>query len=1023
MAEELNPDEIAQLITQIYSQSTWASEATAEGIYRRQSSIYTNLAQKSNKIREAAGLDLLSENLDEVIASYHEQGKKLTAAMQHDTAGDIMSMQRANDPIEGLMEGVKAMGGVFGNISDALTGAGWKDKDIGSFKKSVSGVLDTSGKFLLGTSALGSAAGAYLMSQEKQLRTMIEFGLIATDINDMTQLRGLAAEVGQSMAELSPILDNHKAMLANVGGDSLKGASDFLKFNAQVESGRLGITDMGYSTKELTARLAEEADMLYGFGEVRTLDDRAKAQIAARFTESSVMTTFLAGKTGMTRKEMLKLREAAQKDVDFQEAFRRNGEIITERFGANAKDNVLQAQGEISYLAELVMGPEMRDMMLQNFTGTLADLHLDTDPVNNANRELVERLNMLGPGIAQHYFKIMEGTTSGQLVGQDLVMEMQKFNKSIAGAKLFDSGHPAARAVNTMIMQARQAGKTGFMDMTEQELKVGMAKVPEATEIADQSVDVVDSFAKGMKQTEHKILPGFEGMSFAFEKINTGLSLMGKGMNALIGGSANKDELTERTKEQFKVYEDLYNDRKEALAPFEKDLNALANQKSMALEKMKSITDPDKKKDIQNEIKKIDSEMAEVKGNIADTRSKYDPKVREAKAELDKAKEEVYKDQNVRGDLYKIEDQGAKHGKEILTIKDSDGEKIVKQTVAQQYDRGWGYDWFGGAPFSWEVTDAGQADIDRANKAGGEETDTVTAETVTARRNAEIVDIETGSNYNGNNLPDIPNVVTPTSEPDDTGEWDFDPIQTLSEWWNSFWNSDDTELPETEKKPTPEPEAKPKVSQQPEGTKVSIPIPDKIVKSVNIQSGGFVTRYQGFKNELEAALWRYETLKDGPMNSSSLAKRKWKDSVKRAEQAIKRYGGPDLAAQRRAKAKAEFEAKKAKMSPEELKELEKRRKKIGAFALGGNIEAMMAGIVGDGGGPEMFIPRSFELGEVQSGVGSYLDNLANGEPTSNSKIEIYSALAQLEEEMAYLISDINESQRRTNQRESVNYGR
>lgn len=1023
MAEQLNPDEIAQLITQIYSQSTWATEATAEGIYRRQSSIYTNLAQKSNKIREAAGLELLNENLDEVIGKYHQQGKSLMNAMQHDTVGDVMSMQRASDPIEGLMEGAKAMGGVFGNISDALTGAGWKDKDVGAFKRSVSGVLDTSGKFLLGTSALGSAAGAYLMSQEKQLRTMIEFGLIASDVNDMTELRGLAAEVGQSMAELAPILDNHKAMLANVGGDSLKGASDFLRFNNQVESGRMGITDMGYSTKELTARLAEEADMLYQFGEVRTLDDKAKAKIAARFTESSVMTTFLAGQTGMTRKEMLKLREAAQKDVNFQEAFVRNGEIITERFGENAKENVRNAQGEMAYLSELIMGPEFRSMMLENFTGTISDLHLDADPVNNANRELVEQLNLLGGGVAEQYFKIMRGSTSGQLAGQDLVIEMQKFSKMVADAPTLKGNHPTVRAINSMIMKASALKSTNFYGMTEQELKVGMAKVPEATEIADQSVDVVDSFAKGMKQVEHKILPGFEGMSFAFEKINTGLSYLGNGLNALMGGSANKDELTERTKEQFKVYEDLFNERKEALAPFEKDLNALANQKSMALEKMKSIKDPDKRKGIQDEIKKIDSEMAEVKSNIADTRSKYDPKVKEAKAELDKAKEEVYKDQNVRGDLYKIEDQFAKNGKEVLRIKDGDEEKVIKTTVAQQYDRGWGYDWFGGAPFSWETTDAGKADIERANKAGGEETDIVTAETVTARRNAEIVDIETGSNYNGNNLPDIPDSEMPPVNSETEGfSWDFNPIETLSEWWDSFWKSDDTELPEEKKKPAPEVD-KPKVSQEPEGTKVNIPIPDKIVKSVNIQAGGFVTKYQGFKNELEAAMWRYETLKDGPLNSSSLAKRQWKDSVKRAELAIKRYGGPDLAAQRRAKAKAEFEERKAKMSPEELKALEERRKKIGAFALGGHIEKLMAGIVGDGGGPEMFIPRSFELGEVQSGVGNYLDNLANGEPTSNSKLEIYSALAQLEEEMAYLIADINESQRRTNQRESVNYGR
>ena len=124
MAEDFTESDIQVLIQQIYQQSQWATEATAEMIYREQASTYSSLAQRINKMKDLKGDDRLNENLDAVIAEFQNQGKGIMDRMQHDTAQDVMSMARATDPIEGLMQGQKAIGGLIGNVADGLKGWG-----------------------------------------------------------------------------------------------------------------------------------------------------------------------------------------------------------------------------------------------------------------------------------------------------------------------------------------------------------------------------------------------------------------------------------------------------------------------------------------------------------------------------------------------------------------------------------------------------------------------------------------------------------------------------------------------------------------------------------------------------------------------------------------------------------------------------------------------------------------------------------------------------------------------------------
>ena len=280
---------------------------------------------------------------------------------------------------------------------------------------------------------------------------------------------------------------------------------------------------------------------------------------------------------------------------------------------------------------KLFRSPEFRSLMLQNFNETVADFHLDLESINNANRELLEQLNPMGADVAQQYIHIMEQSTTGKLVGKDLTMEFQKFQKMIANSPTLKGNSPTIRAINSMIMRASAVKSTNFATMTDQEMATGLKTIPAATEIADKSIDAVDDFAKGMKMMEHKILPGFEGMSYSFEKINTGLGLFGEGINFLLGGTT-KDELTERVQSQFEVYSDLMEDRKDELQPITEKINNLTNQKMAALEKMKGFKDGGvRQKLAQKHIDRLDKKIEDLKGDQQSVIDEYDLKLTKPK--------------------------------------------------------------------------------------------------------------------------------------------------------------------------------------------------------------------------------------------------------------------------------------------------------------------------------------------------------------------------------------------------------
>ena len=275
--------------------------------------------------------------------------------------------------------------------------------------------------------------------------------------------------------------------------------------------------------------------------------------------------------------------------------------------------------------------------------------------------------------------------------------------------------------------------------------------------------------------------------------------------------------------------------------------------------------------------------------------------------------------------------------------------------VADQYDRGLGQDGYGFAPDDDDLNNQARTDIATADKAGGTETDIVTEQTVTNRRNAKIVEIETGKTYPGaqTTVSEVKKeeekttpIVTPTTTvntgPDDGDDSSFldtagEVIDSIRSWWNSFW-------PEDKKKE--EKASEPVVI--PDKKKVVYPEPSE--KSVLVTTNGRVRRYTGFDNELDALMWAYKKEKeDLEKYGEDMTYRERSDatrSIRLYERGIKRYGGPDYH-KMRMDAAAEKEAKRRAALTQEERDAEdakiaEARKASGLidFYTGGYIDAL-----------------------------------------------------------------------------------
>ena len=494
-----------QDIKEIHSQYPWASEATLAGILAKAKSQGSQSLKKVNQILKNMGLDDL-DNIVDHIARDEQQVLKNLESLSDATAKHIHNLSRDSDPLGAMSE-------LFNTAGKAVGGAGGLIGKIPGVGKPIGVAASAAGKLIQAGAGAAAVLGKIANEQEKIARAMIEYGLAVRDLDEFTDMRGSLAKVGMSMGELTQLLESNKGTFAQISGDTYSGTRDFVNFAGEVEKQNVEHGgDFGYGVEELTKRLAEETTILFQINGIMTLDAMSKKKIKENFFKSSAMTTFMANATGEQRSAMLKARAEAASNIDFRQAMVQNANFIADTLGQEATENINNAQQQMSMMMGILV-PSLKEETDALFTESVRDLQLDQTSINNAKGPLLDKLALLGSDIQQEYFRIMDASITGKLVGTDLVVAMQGVAKKIRNAQPRQSGtDQALQEANRTIAEASLIPKS-FLELTEEQIRAGEAATLLKTETADNAIDAIDGARKAFRTTLHTISPGYETMT------------------------------------------------------------------------------------------------------------------------------------------------------------------------------------------------------------------------------------------------------------------------------------------------------------------------------------------------------------------------------------------------------------------------------------------------------------------------------------------------------------------------------
>jgi len=466
---------------------------------------------------------------DAISKAYEESGDKLEVAnnilvkMESGVKNLFSVTSRDTDPLEATAELMKMS---VGAISDTVGGITSFTQFLGPKGAALSWVAR--GVAASGVAAVGVAAiYAKLMSeQEKGLRQIIDYGGVVGDMSLYTKMRGSLVNVGMSMQEMSKIMTGNKAMLANMPGNLMETTMQFVKFAGKVESDTSKtMGDFGYNVEQQTARLMEEANLMYVTGQMQQFGEVTKEKIRKNFEQSSAMTTFLADKFGDQRSSLLALRSEAMTNIDFVTAMAMNGEYLAEKYGENAAENVRNTGANLKMLFSTVLGPQFGEQTEKVFNNFLKDVNIDASVLNNMPKEMVNMLSALGPEVSSKFTNLLEQAGTGQISQPELVMRVQDLTKSIANAKPRYGDDPMIAQQNNLIAQARQAPEA-FMELTKDQLDAGLENVKALTEQADSSIDAIDAARIAFRSAMHDLTPGYSVGAIAVSTFESSLKLV-----------------------------------------------------------------------------------------------------------------------------------------------------------------------------------------------------------------------------------------------------------------------------------------------------------------------------------------------------------------------------------------------------------------------------------------------------------------------------------------------------------------
>lgn len=498
-----------EIVYSIHNQYPWASEDTATRLAElsRSSNIKsTALAVAIGKVFNQAQGNDIKKSIASALQDVDRAGKEA-----EETIEGIKKNIRGATSIMGSPSGIEAMSTLTLAGTEALhkltTGAA-NTVAPGKAGAALRGVLNYGTGTAVGVASLGVIFTKLMTEQEKQLRQLIDYGMVLGDTGLFTELRGRAAQLGMSLGDFSSVIDKTKPMMTRVSNNTFEGQMKFAEFIANSYSDKTA-KRFGYSIQDYTNILAQEAAMLYETNQIQDFNAMTQERIIKSFETVNALSLFLADNIGLQRSEQLRLRAEATENEEFGHALRQNGEYITEQFGAEAQRNIKEANEFLNVIFTAGLGEEFAKESQQIFANALSDISFDTSIINNASDDFIKTLQVLSPDAASQFVGLMEDALQGKVTKQDAVLRGRDFIRAIKESEsrlsIDDVGMRATelRAQTALIPDS-------FMSFTEQEFIEQIDSASGMADTAGKSIDQLSAVSIAFKEAQNLITPGFE---------------------------------------------------------------------------------------------------------------------------------------------------------------------------------------------------------------------------------------------------------------------------------------------------------------------------------------------------------------------------------------------------------------------------------------------------------------------------------------------------------------------------------
>lgn len=386
-----------------------------------------------------------------------------------------------------------------------------------------------------GEMALGGFTGAMIlfgklaMEQEKSLRVMIDYGIIAGDTSLYTTMRQNFASIGMTVNNGMEQFKDFVYLFANTKGTIIENINTFSLMTNMLKSDE-SLADMGESYEGIMRGLVGHAETLYGVGRFNELNMSTQRRLIERFQESASVSGALAETLGYKRADQEARKKEASQDIDFRRSLIANSSFIIENYGQEAYDNIVASQEEIVSLSHQVFGPEFSNDIKELLNRMVNDIHRGGDATNAITEEMNTMLNMFGPHVRSSFIHMLNNSVKGDFSRSEAANSFRLFTKELKeGPDLDITGinNPITTKAK-MLKDMAEVAPPNFVDISTVEFYRLIDTVGVFSEQSDDAIDAVDMMKSTFAEISSMLLPGFETMGDAlalFEKMYSGIGL------------------------------------------------------------------------------------------------------------------------------------------------------------------------------------------------------------------------------------------------------------------------------------------------------------------------------------------------------------------------------------------------------------------------------------------------------------------------------------------------------------------